>query len=312
MDAGPPAPAATYYDDKTSIFPRPRDANERDKVATHYFTGVDITLIDFPGQDDASKDEHGNNVGQIQRRMDLLESAATLSVTAQAAAKAGDTVPVTVDVTNVGSGHNIPSGFSQERQMWIEFTATDATGIILYQSGHLVDSAHPETGELVPDGNLDDEDLLNFVGRVDPLTGEVGRIDPITLEADLVHGPDYNERHGDHPVYKGLANFGNEFIRFDASGHEEEVFMPFLSEHTNNTFSIPPLETESVRYDIDIPASVTGPVEITARLRFRAFPPRFLRALAEGRPDLVTEEMVDRNRIVEMETAVPISIMISP
>lgn len=88
--------------------------------------------------------------------------------------------------------------------------------------------------------------------------------------------------------------------------------MPFLSEHTNNSFSIPPLETESVRYDIDFPADVTRPVEITARLHFRAFPRRFLRALVEGQPDLVNEVMVDRNRIVEMETAVPVSITVLP
>ncbi len=29
--------------------------------------------------------------------------------------------------------------------------------------------------------------------------------------------------------------------------------MPFLSDHTDNSFSIPALETEHVRYDVEVP-----------------------------------------------------------
>ena len=190
---------------------------------------------------------------------------------------------------------------------------------MVYESGTLVDNPHPETGEMLPDGNLDDEDLRNLVGP----DGGSGVIDPITLEANVVHGPDYNQRHGDHPVNKGLANFGNEFIRFevdaagvpmkDANGHfiEEEVLMPFLSTHTDNSFSIPALETANVQYDVEVPTGMDiSELNISARLRARAFPPRFLRALAAGRPDLVNEKMVDRNRIVEMVSATAVTVRI--
>jgi len=319
MDVGPPAPAGTYAEGETTVYPRPRDVQEREKVSTHYFTGVDVALVDFPGQDDEARDQNGNLIGQMQRRQQLLESAATISVSAPATVARGEVASVIVDVTNVGSGHNIPSGFSQERQMWVELLVTDGDETLLYESGTLVDTAHPETGEMDPDGNLDDEDLRNLVGP-DGISG--GVIDPVTLEANVIHGPDYNERHDDPPVYKGLANFGNEFIRIptddsgnplkDADGHfmEQEVFMPFLSTHTNNSFSIPPLETEHVRYDVDIPAGTIGPIAISARLRFRALPPRFLRALAQGRPDLVNEKMIDCNRIVEMATANPVVMQV--
>ncbi len=322
MDVGPPAPAASYAEGETTVYPRPRDVQEREKVSTHYFTGVDIALVDFPGQDDEARDQNGNVIGQMQRRQQLLESAATISVSAPASVTLNPTegavASVIVDVTNVGSGHNIPSGFSQERQMWIELLVTDGAGTLLYESGTLVDNPHPETGETVADGNLDDEDLRNLVGP-DGISG--GVIDPVTLEANVHHGPDYNQRHEHPPKYKGLANFGNEFIRIpttngipdvDADGHfiEEEVFMPFLSTHTNNSFSIPPLETEQVRYDVDIPADAVGPITASARLRFRALPPRFLRALAQGRPDLVNEKMIDRNRIVEMATANPVVMQV--
>lgn len=85
--------------------------------------------------------------------------------------------------------------------------------------------------------------------------------------------------------------------------------------HTDTGFSILALETVDVRYAVEVPAVikgevVEGPLEIHARLRARAFPPRFLRALAVGRPDLINEKLVDRNRIMEMVSAAPVSVMI--
>ncbi len=301
MDAGPPAPPGTYPKDKTSVYPRPRNSTER-RVSTHYFTGVDIALIPFPGQDDPGLDSHGYPIGQSQRRDDLSKSAASIELSAASTVAGGEVLPITVDVTNVGAGHNIPSGFSQERQMWVELIVAEAGGGIIYQSGHLEDNSHPETGELVPDGNLHDEDLQNLIVVLDPATGEA-----TTLE----HGSDYNLRHDHPPVNLGLANFGNEFIRVDPStGEEEEVFIPFLANHMDNSHSIPPLETESVLYDVLIPAGTTGPISITARLRFRPFPPRFLRLLAQVRPDLVDEALVDRNRIIEMAATAPHSVRV--
>lgn len=184
--------------------------------------------------------------------------------------------------------------------MWIELTVTDGADNVVYKSGHLTDKAHPETGENDPDGSLDDEDLENLIVVIDPATGEA-----TTLE----HGEDYNERHGDHPVNLGLANFGNEFLRVDPStGEEEEVFIPFLANHMDNSHSIPALETASVPYDVNIPAGTAGPLTVKARLRFRAFPPRFMRILSQIKPDVVTEEMVDMNKIIDMVEA-PVALV---
>ncbi len=107
----------------------------------------------------------------------------------------------------------------------------------------------------------------------------------------------------------GLANFGNEFLEL-VDGHLEEVFTPFQSQHVDNSHSIPALETKTTRYDVPVPPGTTGPLTINTRLLFRAFPPRFLRHLAQARPDLVTEEMIDRNLIVEMEVADPVIVAI--
>ena len=125
------------------------------------------------------------------------------------------------------------------------------------------------------------------------------------------HGDDYDQRHGDHPVNTGGRNFGNEFEMLNtATGEHEGIFIPFGATHTNNSFSLPPLTTEEVLYDIPVDLGTSGPLSITARLRFRPFPPRFLRLLAQHRPDLVDEALVDRNVIVEMAEAAPLTVAV--
>ncbi len=285
MSAYPYQPPGTYFEDQTAAL---ADAPLRE-VSTHYFTGVDVALVDFPGQSGSELDSHSLPAAQAQRRADLLRAACTLELDAPDTVQPGDILPITIAVTNVGAGHHVPTGFSQERQMWIELVVSDATGALIYQSGDLLDQPHPETGENTADGSLDDEDLQNLIGS----------IDPVTLEADIVPGPDADQRPA---VNLGLANFGNEFKRMTPDG-THEVLIPFLANHMDNSHSIPPLQTARVPYDVPLPATVQSPLHISARLRFRAFPPRFLRTLAQARPDLVDEELVDRNRIVDMAEA---------
>ncbi len=68
------------------------------------------------------------------------------------------------------TGHRLPAGFSQERTVYVQLAVTDDNGFLLYQSGYLVDKPHPNTGEMAPDGNLDDEDLEHLHAVVDPGT----------------------------------------------------------------------------------------------------------------------------------------------
>ncbi len=285
MSAYPYEPPGTYFSDRAATYGSPPLRT----VSSHYFTGVDIALVDFPAQASQGVDSHGVPIGQVDRRRDLLRAACTIEIALEDPPTAAQVLPVEIGVTNVGAGHNVPSGFSQERQVWIELLVSDASGATIYESGYLIDHVHPESGEMSPDGDLDDEDLDNFHANVDPLS----------MEASISHGPDRNQRPAKN---LGLRNFGNQFRRV-GSVSDEEVLSPFLANHMDNSHSVRPLETVWTRYDVPLPASVVGPVEISARLRFRAFPPHFLRTLARARPDLVDEALVDRNRIVDMAEA---------
>ncbi len=130
------------------------------------------------------------------------------------------------------TGHNFPAGFSQERTTWIELKVTaplsagsagicndlqfvrvagqsqfcDNGEFILYQSGYRIDRPHPETGEMAPDENLDDEDTSHLIAVVNPFNHH---------NEIFYEGPDAGplERifFGEP---KGLVLFRNELIRF--------------------------------------------------------------------------------------------------
>jgi hypothetical protein len=266
------------------------------KHTNHAFTAVSLPLVAddprFPSTLSEERDAWGYPLGQQARRAQMLEAACTVTLEGTPAAidSSASVLPVKVVVTNVGAGHKVPAGFSQERQVWVELIVRDEAGVI-YESGVLHDKAHPETGELEPDGRLDDEDLedLHF------------EIDPATFDTHATPGPDHNQR--EQGVNLGLANFQNRFIRIRSDGSWEQILNPLLADHCDNSQSLEMLVPRVVPYDIPLTRPLVGKVEVSARLRFRAFPPEFLRFLAMREPELVTEEHVDRNTIVDMASA---------
>lgn len=129
--------------------PAALDGEERD-VHHHWFTGVDVTLTDgFP--------DGGNRA----RVVDQLQNSAALAVAAADTVTPGDTLQVTVTVTNDRTGHSLPSGTSFSRQMWIEIIATTADNDTIYVSGDLDanQDLRDADSELDPNG---DPDLTNF------------------------------------------------------------------------------------------------------------------------------------------------------
>jgi hypothetical protein len=169
--------------DVTNTLPRRR-------VSTHFMAAVDLPLVAHPGQ----------NI-QRQRRQDIVDSAfkITLDETPRTA-QAGQPFGAEVTIENVGVGHRVPAGFSHERQYWVQMYVQDAAALgdrdpfdpsapcnlqhviatgaddtrdpggaaalaaagCVYRSGFVLDKAHPETGEVAPDGSRFDEDPEDF------------------------------------------------------------------------------------------------------------------------------------------------------
>ena len=281
----PQAPAAVDPDTGAPLAPR--------RHALHAFTAVSTPLVDdprFPNGDTPDRDGFGYPLGQEQRRRQLLEATCEVSLrgTPRSLGAAAAVIPIAVTVTNVGAGHRVPSGFSQERQVWLEVVVRDDGGVI-YESGVLHDTAHPETGETAPDGLLDDEDLEDRHFAID--------LD--TFDTHVSEGPDADQRG--RGVNLGLASFQNRFVRVLADGTQEPVLNPMLADHMDNSRSLEMLTPRVIPYDVPVPGrGLVGDVKVTVRLRYRAFPPEFLRFLAQREPGLVSEATVDRNRIVDM------------
>jgi len=175
-------------------------------VSTHYFTGVDVPLMDWltltnylgadysdpitgstginddgtPGGTDVDPggiictldqpclNENGIPRSQELRREALLKNAVRISLSkTDGSVSLGQTFTVRAEAVAM-TGHRFPAGLSQERTAYIQLNVTDANGFMLYQSGYSVDKPHPQTGETDPDGNMDDEDLENVHLIADP------------------------------------------------------------------------------------------------------------------------------------------------
>ena len=149
------------------------------RVLSHWFTGVEIPLAaELPDAlvDDPSVDADGVPLG-IRARRDALVRAA-LRMTLGTARRSGTTLEVPVTLENVGAGHRVPGGFSQERETWIQLRVTDGRGRIVYEVGALER----------PDADLGDKRLVR-VTTFERDADARGR--PLGLfGADVVDGPD--------------------------------------------------------------------------------------------------------------------------
>lgn len=328
-------------------------------VAPHYFTGVDVPLSpEFPRAlvDDPSLDAFGIPRGAKQRR-DLLLGR-TFEFQIDGATRRGDRLEIPIVLENVGAGHRVPAGFSQEREFWVHLVVRDADGRVLYEVGR-VDRSDEDLRDKtfvrvnVGDANVDGN------GRPQGLFG-----------ADVVDGPDLplwdppTESGATSMRGRGLINLQNGFLRcvtcigeiddrgrcqpgfgqgrhradrfadglYDAETGEcqsnlagdqrfFETYLPVgaldaergvfkAADAIIDTRSAAPGRPLRFTYDLDA-GSGRGPIEIEARLLFRAFPPFLVRAFADYeaqmdarglRPSgpLVTRAMLERLEVIEL------------
>jgi hypothetical protein len=178
------------------------------RIHPHYFTGVDVPLsgeFDEALANERNLDPFGVPLGARFRRDLLLASAVRLELGAIERGRGSLEIPVTIE--NVGGGHRVPAGFSQERELWVHLTVTDERGRVIYEVGRV---------------ERDDEDLRDKVflqvNTADNRTDAIGR--PLGLfGADVVDGPDVPrwqpppELGGRLFRGHGLVNFQNGFLR---------------------------------------------------------------------------------------------------
>ncbi|HET6581835.1 MAG TPA: hypothetical protein VFG69_00285, partial [Nannocystaceae bacterium] len=178
------------------------------ELAPHYFTGVDIPLADaFPDAlvDDASLDANGIPLGARQRR-DLLLGR-TFRFELGEPRRRGPSLEVPLELENVGAGHRVPAGFSQEREFWVHLRVTDGDGRVLYEVGRVERGDEDLRDKLFVSVTTDDG-IRDGNGRPQGMFG-----------ADIVDGPDVPQ-WSPNPITgatsfrgRGLVNLQNGFLR---------------------------------------------------------------------------------------------------
>lgn len=238
-------------------------------LASHRFIGPDYSLLDnFPYDDAAASAEA---VAEYKEQVKtLLGNAVKLNqVVAQPSAEgAPPVITLGVKVQSLTKGHQVPTGFSSERQLWLEVTVLDDTGAVVFQSGDLDENSDLRDvhSDGVAAGRLPlDEQLVNY------------------QSVNLLRQRDFEED----------GTFEHAGDTAEAAAFESETMFPFEA----NTVIKRGLEPEEIRLE-----SYTIPVEghqrytVTVRLRWRHLPPYLLRALQ-------VDHLVERVDIFELDQA---------
>jgi cytochrome c553 len=190
--------------------------------------------------------------------VDLLQVAADLSVAAPRLE--GTSAHLEVRVTNSGAGHSLPTGALDQRHMWLQVTARDRTGQIVYDNGWF----DPDTGVVDPqaviyikrmfneDGALNLRHVLFDIERLEysrhPIrAGETDRVDyripldrqwagPLELEVKLWYRLALQE------ILKNVTEFQLPPLSFDI---ESVVIPPVLMAQTKVSLALnAPAQTE--------------------------------------------------------------------
>ncbi|WP_437961532.1 hypothetical protein WME76_19065 [Sorangium sp. So ce119] len=208
----------------TRFSPRPPGSRPRGRVAdhstapadvvTHYFSGVDVPLSDeFPEAlvDEPSLDVHGIPASARRRRDLLLRHTFRFDLGApRRAGAAGERVEIPMEIENIGAGHKVPAGFSQEREIWVHLVVRDGDGRALYEVGR-VDRAEEDLRDKVFARVTTDPDANHPFRGAGAQGGLFG--------ADVRDGPDvplWNpppRLGGTSFRGRGLINFQNGFLR---------------------------------------------------------------------------------------------------
>ena len=143
------------YTGKAAEFPGVR---ERDSLHMHRFISGAMPLAEgFISDPELT--------GELRLlNMDLLRSAGEVEIEAAQSANPGEQFDLVITVRNLIDAHDLPTGATFMRQLWLAVTVTDADGHVIYRTGHLDDNEYLRHywSALDPFG---DDDLIEFGSR---------------------------------------------------------------------------------------------------------------------------------------------------
>jgi hypothetical protein len=207
-----------------------------------------------------------------EKRYELLSNAARMHVFHPSQALPGARLNVRVDVESVFAGHNFPTGFMVERQVWIAITVRDPNGRPIFSSGdldHNRELRNSHSHEVLTHKVRHDPHLFNLQSEFTGLTSK-GTERPLVLPINRHLAPLNIFR----PATEGALSFGRPSTFRIAKG------------------SLPPLRTLGQTYPLRL-AQLCGTYWVDVKLRFRNLPPSLLDHIG-------TPHLKDQLEIVEL------------
>ncbi len=190
-----------------------------------------------------------------QKRYELLQNAARLKVRVPEYACPGEKINIDVDVQSILAGHSFPTGFTAERQLWVQITVCDPAGQTIFVSGNLDPNGDLLDGHshAVETGHARrDRFLLNFQNKF-VATSAVGTDRTVVLSVNRHLAPLNVLR----PATGIPASFGRPETFRIAKG------------------SLAPLRRMGQTYPVRL-TSLEGDYTVHVRLNFRHLPPVLL------------------------------------
>lgn len=240
-----------------------------------------------------------------------LQHALDFNLTAPATADAGTTVPLVIDVTNSGTGHNFPSGFPEGRNAWIAVRAFDlATDVELeihdsfwnrtslgvgYLTGVEMDDPNfPGCGFKLPPGSADPYarqfKAIASLGDGCP-TLDLPYAAPLNLVTD---GNGLPIDAAGLPIDRSNPLGLPQFTDLDGDG---DVFDDsFLVDWRLRPLPHPGATEMLDRYSVVVPPGTQGPIVVSAAVYYQSFEAvvgeKFLGNLADTDEDFLLEPCI--------------------
>lgn len=212
------------------------------------------------------------------RSQDLMRDAAEIQIVSSNSANGFLTVDV--KVTN-NSGHKLPTGFAEGRQMWIHLTVTDASDNVLFEDGMIAPSGAlirtPETKvyEHIALAEGYDNFNLNGANILDNTSG-----DP--HDGTLTYTPDGVVSHFDKEFHFVLVNYVEKDNRIPPAGFVKAAYMAdgaFIVPHDPKDTDYPDGQNWDITpYTFNL-NGYTGPVRVTAELKYQTFNDQYINFL---------------------------------
>lgn len=190
-----------------------------------------------------------------QKRFEVLSHAARLHVRHPDSASCGSKINVRADVQSLIAGHNFPTGFMEERQVWLAVRVEDPVGRLIFASGdldHNQDLRDEHSHEVLTGKISHDRFLFNLQSPFTGLTHK-GTERTLILATNRHLAPLNVVR----PAVEPAMSWGRPSALRIAKG------------------SLPPLQTMGQNYPVRLP-NQAGAYTVDVRLNYRNLPPTLL------------------------------------